>query len=274
MMNLPSTAPVEKKYSEEPVESAASKAFAGSANFTKKLAVFEATPFLLMGLSSLAITSSHDIAQVARGMGGLMVAASPFILVLKCLALPVLAGSSIATAATGIAYGTEKLVNKVKEPSEADKQRIEHTRHFVLRMKDFIAKSPDEQRSQAEQNPGSVISLSLFTVVFLSRKLDGDQIKDGDAIIKQADVANMDAHAREYFSRVCKLKSYLTDLKLSPDDSHAWTYLSHSIKNFYEHPEALQEFEKATLEKMIKECDALTALIVQDEIFQAAWKGA
>jgi hypothetical protein len=274
MNNLPSVAPVEHKYTVEPTVSAAGKAFKDTANFTKKLALFEVCPFLLGGILFASGTPKNDIGQLFKGIGGMMIVASPLILLLKCLALPVLAGSAAATAATGIAYGVDKLSTKLSEPSEAEKQRIEHTQHFVQRMKDFLNNYTPEQRADVEKNPGSLISLSLLTVVFLSRRLDGDQIKDGDSVIQKSDVAKMDAHAQDYFDKVCKMKSYLKDLSLSPEDGLAWEYLTQSIQNFYNKKDSLQPSEQATLETMIKECDALSSLIIQDDIFQTAWKKA
>lgn len=269
MNSIPTTTvqPVEHKYPVEPTVSAAGKAFNDTADFTKKVALFEVAPFLLGGIA-FACADNRGIGSLLKILGPIMIVASPLILVVKAIALPVLAGSAVATAAIGVVYGAEKLLTK----PDAEKQRLEHTQHFVLRMKEWLNTVPAEQKAAAMENPGNLIALTLLTVVFLSRKLKGDQIKDGKDVIH--DVAKMDPDAQAIFAKVCRMKSYLGDLNLGLDDSHAWEILTTDIQNYYKDKSLLQLSLQTALENMIRECDELSALIVKDEIFQTAWKKA
>lgn len=248
------------------------KAFTNAANFSKMLAHFEATPFLLGGIIMASGKGSNDIAQVSQGMGKMAIVASPLIYIAKVLALPVLAGGAIATAATGVAYGAEKLADKIHTHSEIKQERLTHTKHFAQRIFESIKGLDAERKAAARDNPGTLISHSLLTVVFLSRKLAGEQIEDGEQVIQKSHVEKMDIQAREYFTRTCKIKEHLQDLQLSPDDNLAWAFLNESIVHYYDKKDALQPSQLEAVGKIIKECDDLSKIIVEDEIFKQAWK--
>lgn len=266
-------APAELDFNPEaPHAATTGKIFKDVASFTATLGSFEATPFLLGGIILSLGRGQNDIAQVVRGMGGVMVVASPLIAIAKIVALPVLAGSAVATAVTGAVHGVDLLIDKIKEPTLAKRQRIEHTQHFVQRMRDNLQALTEEEKMAVEKIPGTLIATSLLSVAFLSRKLEGKQLKDGSSIIQSSEVESMDSHAQEFFARVCKLKEALRELNLSPEDNHAWEYLSKGIHDFHFDKSKLSAFEQETLKKLIEECDDLSKTIAEDEIFLTEWK--
>jgi len=253
--------------------SATGKALADCAKFTVEAAELFSPKhsFLLHGIEAMG--SRGDFSHIDHGIGFLMILSSPAILGLKCLlGIPALLGGAISTAVIAPIHASEKLVNAVAGPSEATVKRKEHTEQFVARMKEILKSFKTVERIELEKHPERLISLALLTVAFLSRTLHGDQLKAVHEIISPDDVIKMDDQAKEYFSKVCLMKSCLQDLNLSPDDGHAWQILTQYIKDLYSETNQLQNSEKNALKLLDDLSNDLSQKISKDEIFKAAWQ--
>jgi hypothetical protein len=114
----------------------------------------------------------------------------------------------------------------------AMEQRRYLTNQFINRMLETLPTFDDHEAAYFKTEPKQLINLAAMIVAFLSRGLEGDNLKVGLRMLSEGSLKAQDNYRKSYFFDLCEAKKALQNLSLSPDDDHAWVTLSHLIANF------------------------------------------
>lgn len=268
------------------------EAVVGLAGYTLKRAEFFLHPkysALLTGIQMIRAKEEGYLKGFSVFMGTLFVAASPAWGIVRVVGggVPTLAGLA-GTALVGTAYVIQELVLKIKSavhqtPPEEIREHL--TKLFVTRMHLILQKLDDQGRTFFKDNPDQLISIALISVTFLSRNVEGDQIRVGDELLGFNKIKKMDNERKQYFTEVCAIKNLIRDMHLGPDDEHAWQWLltqttkltpeeletvALQVDDLEEGWTAVPKSEKLEVELMSRVI-CLSKKITEDPVFQRLW---
>jgi hypothetical protein len=169
----------------------------------------------------------------------------------------------------------ERAVRSLKKKTPEEQQQIQLTKQFVQRMHETINKLPREQKKFYIKNPEAILNLSILAVAFRSRTLEGGTLKVGDKNLALEDIGKLPEHCKEYFTLVCQIRDEITNLRLSPDDPHAWNFLLNGLNQLRssETVPAMSEHHQAvTMLTLVTYLFELTQKVTTDQVFVKVWK--
>ncbi len=251
-----------------------------SAEITKDMAELVFSPQYSVLIKSIKMISTKPKGRFSldRELGILLLLASPGIIGLKIgIGIPVIIGAAATTAVLGPLCLAKKIGKFVANgldpplPPSFDKQRQEYVDQFVASLKKIMNDFNEDEQTLFKQDPSGIIDLSMISLAFLSRNEITNQLKMGDEIFTEEDANKLGPNAKEYFKRICSLKSLISDLRLSPDNAQGWKILKESMIELGSEECKLQEFHRVKLSSLIIESMELTQLIMQNPLFQTTW---
>jgi hypothetical protein len=251
------------------------EAFHGCATMTKQSLEMLLSPEFSFLIQGAKLASNNN--RFETGLGIMMIMASPVFAIVKVgIAVPGAVIGAVGTAATGIAYGVEKGINKIQNDPhtlEAQSQRVHLTQLFVDRLKTMLEKLPYVHQYDLMKNPGLLINMGAISLAFLSRNESESRLKVGDEFLNVKDIEGQDKTRKKYFVLICEMKHAIRSLNLSPDDEHAWNYLIKLLNEAHaDSGSSADKNELATCKFVLQHVSELTSDIVKDSVFNELWK--
>lgn len=139
------------------------------------------------------------------------------------------------TAIVGAAHVGERVVSAVVQKyiqirgTIPEEQRRHLTRLFIERMHKSLEPLDRNDKESFRSNPKQLINVSALAVAFLSRDLMGSQLKVGDSVLTENQVARFSLYHQQCFQDICKVKQTMQGVLLI---SQNWIDLMNIMSNF------------------------------------------
>lgn len=258
------------------------KATQDCAKFTGASACMLATPLIMFGMGLKLFCEKEGGGDYCRGLsngfGFLMMMASPSGLFFSALAVPLTVAGAAATAVTGaVGIPAEWAGRKIKllGGASADEQREHLTRKFVKRMEKALESFNHEERAFFKSHPAVLAAIALTNVAFLSRDLEGRQLRVGDNTLSEAQIAGQDAQRQTYFNTVCEMKEDIRHLHLAPHNADAWKILQEEVNKASQaqvgQPTVYERAYRTSLLHLVEQAYNLGVQVTTDPVFVKLW---
>lgn len=261
-------------------------AVADSLKFTREALELSFSPKFSLFLHGLEMLSRPKGGGMFSGLdqaiGGLMVLASPAWLAVR-LAVgipgivigPIMTGAAaVGTSCENLIRGASKKIQQSNAPSAAETQKKEIADAFVQRMHKTLENYSFMEQRFFKENPAQLIATCIVIIAFRARNLEGKSLYVQERIVKVEEFKGQDKDHEAYFKSICELKDALASLRLSPDEEHAWNYLTEAFKKVSTKDAVIenQSDEAKTLRFVMEKADELSNSIVKDPVFANAWQ--